>query len=53
MVSSADDIIFLGTHDDENCLESEGCLEVQATEVWLHQMYEIGGSFHNDIALIK
>ena len=53
MFLSIADTILLGAHDVENCQGSEGCLEVVITEVWLHEFHMSGGSFVNDIGLVK
>ena len=46
------DRILLGAHDVENCQQSEGCLEVQISEVYSHEHYR-GSSFAHDITLVK
>ena len=50
---SVGQIILLGAHDVTNCQESKGCMEVQISEVWDHEIAIIGGAFHNDIAVVK
>ena len=51
--NSVGDTFFLGAHDVENCQESDGCLEVEITEVWLHEFHMHARSFDNDIGLVK
>ena len=45
--------ILLGAHDVKNCEESEGCVQVNITEVWSHELHRVGGRFTNDIAVVK
>ena len=44
---------MIGVHNNENCQESEGCMEVQIIKFWSHEYHRIGGRFDNDIALVK
>ena len=41
IVSRVGNTLLLGAHDVENCRESEGCVEVEIIEVWIHENYTI------------
>ena len=45
--------ILLGAHNVTNCQESEGCVEVNITEVWIHRFHGYNGRHNNDIAIVK
>ena len=47
------DKFLLGAHDVRNCQESEGCVEVNVTQVWNHENYSGDPSNYNDIAVVK
>ena len=45
------DTLLLGAHDVENCLQSEGCVEVEIIQVWIHPGWNIFRNLYNDIAV--
>ena len=47
------DAFLLGAHDIGNCRESEGCIEVDVIQVWIHENHTIGERTYNDIAVVK
>ena len=47
------DTLLLGAHDVENCLQSEGCVEVEIIQVWIHPGWNMFRNLYNDIAVAK
>ena len=50
---SVNDTLRLGAHDVEKCQESEGCVEVEIIQVWIHDNYTTDGRGNNDIAVVR